>query len=255
MCAIRYQAPILLGSHTRLAGSDETTGVAGRGGLKHLDSLPRPGMGLIAELRLTSPELFLYSTSRTYPEAVISVEYRTGDGRLLLSATGEDVEDLTPALEADETIEESWPVATFDDRRFYGGRVAFERPTIPEVTLAEGVNILENAVVDGDWYLKLELSDKDALVAIGDFCREHGVSMNLERLYGEDSPEGVGTFGLTPAQREALLVAHERGYFNDPRDVTLEELADDLGVSATGLGRRMRRALSALIERTLKSER
>jgi len=212
-------------------------------------------MGIIAELRLSSPELFLSSTSRAFPRAVISVEYRTGDGGLLLSSSGDDLDDLGPALEVDGSIEDSWPIATFEGRRFFGVKPALDRPTIPEVALAAGVNILENALVAGEWHFKLEIPDKEALGEIGAFCREHGLTMRLDRLYEEEPTGTVGAFDLTPAQREVLLVAHERGYFNDPRDVTLAELAEELDVSPTGLGRRMRRALDTLIERTLQSGR
>ncbi|MFH5843229.1 helix-turn-helix domain-containing protein [Haladaptatus sp. CMAA 1909] len=48
-----------------------------------------------------------------------------------------------------------------------------------------------------------------------------------------------------------LETAYERGYFDDPRAVTLQELAASADVSSSALGRRIRRALKRLVEKAL----
>lgn len=42
--------------------------------------------------------------------------------------------------------------------------------------------------------------------------------------------------GLTDTQREALILAYERGCFDSPRESTLEEMAEELGISQQSLG-------------------
>ena len=62
-----------------------------------------------------------------------------------------------------------------------------------------------------------------------------------------------GGIELTDLQRETLLIAHEQGYFDDPRQITLEELSEQIGISPTGVGRRLRRAIARLINGTIAS--
>jgi predicted DNA binding protein len=52
---------------------------------------------------------------------------------------------------------------------------------------------------------------------------------------------------LTDSQREALLVAFERGYFEEPRDATLGEVAADLDISQPAASGLLRRGIKRLI--------
>ncbi|MFO7925345.1 MAG: helix-turn-helix domain-containing protein [Natronomonas sp.] len=40
---------------------------------------------------------------------------------------------------------------------------------------------------------------------------------------------------MTDTQREALVLAHERGHFDVPRDTSLEETAEGLGITQQSL--------------------
>jgi len=53
---------------------------------------------------------------------------------------------------------------------------------------------------------------------------------------------------LTERQRECLTVARQRGYFTVPRDCTLEELADVLGVDKSTASETIRRATARVVE-------
>ncbi|AEH36174.1 helix-turn-helix domain-containing protein [Halopiger xanaduensis] len=47
--------------------------------------------------------------------------------------------------------------------------------------------------------------------------------------------------GASPAQLEALELAYERGYFDEPRRATLEDLAAGVGITRQSLAGRLRR--------------
>lgn len=53
---------------------------------------------------------------------------------------------------------------------------------------------------------------------------------------------------LPPEQRETLVAAVEQGYFETPRAVTLDELADEVGAPRSTVSYRLRRATAALAE-------
>lgn len=58
---------------------------------------------------------------------------------------------------------------------------------------------------------------------------------------------------LTDRQREYLTVAHRRGYFDVPRECTLAELADGLGVDKSTASETIRRATARIVGQFLVS--
>jgi len=59
---------------------------------------------------------------------------------------------------------------------------------------------------------------------------------------GEYAPGGEGFFQqLTPRQQETLRTAVEVGYYNDPRRVTYQDIADRLQISAGTVGEHLRK--------------
>ena len=65
---------------------------------------------------------------------------------------------------------------------------------------------------------------------------------------------GFASTGVVERPARALVAAFEAGYYNIPRDVTLEELADELGISHQALSERFRRAYEGLITAELDLE-
>jgi predicted DNA binding protein len=53
----------------------------------------------------------------------------------------------------------------------------------------------------------------------------------LVRVFERSNPKTFGEFGLAAEQRDALVQAFELGYFAVPKEATIEEVADELGVS------------------------
>jgi predicted DNA binding protein len=61
----------------------------------------------------------------------------------------------------------------------------------------------------------------------------------------------VAEDALTDTQQEALVLAYERGYFESPRQVTLEELGEELGISQQAVGSRLRGGIKHILGSTL----
>lgn len=59
--------------------------------------------------------------------------------------------------------------------------------------------------------------------------------------------ETAADAAITEAQEEALVLAYDREYFDSPREVTLEELADELGISQQAVASRLRRGLRGVL--------
>ena len=56
---------------------------------------------------------------------------------------------------------------------------------------------------------------------------------------------------LTDKQQATLIIAYNRGYFNSPRDITLEELGEELGITPQAVSSRLRRGMSQILGNTL----
>ncbi|WP_435155835.1 helix-turn-helix domain-containing protein [Haladaptatus sp. DFWS20] len=53
---------------------------------------------------------------------------------------------------------------------------------------------------------------------------------------------------LSPRQQEALVVAHEMGYYRIPRETTTTEIADEMGIERRTLEEHLRRAENKLVD-------
>lgn len=113
--------------------------------------------------------------------------------------------------------------------------------------------VCESAVaIDGMWHLSLWFRTHERL---SDWYREstrRDISVYVERLRDRgDVDTTAGLDRLTDAQRDALRVALEAGYFSVPRDVTLEGVADRLGISDTAASQRLRRGVRNVLGESL----
>lgn len=74
-----------------------------------------------------------------------------------------------------------------------------------------------------------------------------GVKRSTERT-GDYLPSGERLVSqLTERQRETLRVAVQRGYFEEPRNATYADLADDLGVTPGTVGTTLRRVEATVL--------
>ncbi|WP_336000976.1 helix-turn-helix domain-containing protein [Halorientalis halophila] len=91
---------------------------------------------------------------------------------------------------------------------------------------------------------------KDQLQAQIAATREE-IDVTIERI-GDYEPATDREFaGLTERQREVLLVAVEKGYYESPREATYEDIAAELDCSASAVGKHLRRIESELVDATV----
>lgn len=114
--------------------------------------------------------------------------------------------------------------------------------------------VLQGIGQDGRWEFQLRFPDYDQLSAFYRDSQRRGIAVDLERVYKPTDPVDKATQPFTDAQREALQIALEEGYFAVPREITLEGLADRLGISDSAVSQRIRRGLTQLLTLTLRHE-
>ncbi|WP_238717553.1 helix-turn-helix domain-containing protein [Natronorubrum halophilum] len=205
--------------------------------------------GIVTQLRLNQSSLFLGPTLRRAPAVTVEPEYWTpvGTGRTLVfcSVYGDSFDGFETALEIDPTITDPVLADRYPDRRVY--RVALTDRAVPfiEQTAEAGGRLLDLSSSRDGWLVQLQFPSRDDLVAFNDYCRDRGISVTVDHLrLSNDEDESV--VALTEKQRELLVVAHEEGYFDVPRGISQNELADRLGVSKSAVSQRLRRAIGEL---------
>ncbi|AHF99902.1 bacterio-opsin activator [Halostagnicola larsenii XH-48] len=101
------------------------------------------------------------------------------------------------------------------------------------------------------WLFQLRFPSYEDLSCFYTACLDRGVSVDLVQLHEAVDPETDDQFGLTSPQRELVVAAYESGYFDVPRETTLVELSDELGISDSAVSQRLRRGLASLVDSTL----
>jgi hypothetical protein len=97
-----------------------------------------------------------------------------------------------------------------------------------------------------EWLLRFR-GGYDVVEAFDAYCRERGVPFELRRLYEPSGGAAVLGRRVTATQRETLRLAYEGGYYEEPRETTLGELAEELCVGERAVSRRLRRGIGNLL--------
>jgi hypothetical protein len=185
------------------------------------------------------------------------------DGKMyVLEFDNVDPDALATALADDETVATARSMPEFADRTLWGVEFAPETKLLaPRVTHERGVVIDAHSTYSGSglggWHERWLLPDSGAINDIWEHARAEGFEFEVVDLHrrGTGDARSHARQALTDEQREALLTAREMGYFSDPREASLEAVADALDHSPSAVGGRIKRGTKTLIETTLVVDR
>jgi len=163
----------------------------------------------------------------------------------------EDRAELEARLDEDPTVEGYELVDWTDDRGIY--YIAHTPETLLISTVVTDVNgLLVHTETKGNgWLARLLLPDRKALSTIWEFATENDISLEIIEIYGKDDAGAEESYGLTDEQTAALKIAYEEGYFGEPREVSLDEVASVMGLSSTAMSGRLRRGMRNLVGATI----
>lgn len=222
-------------------------------------------MSVLAEFVVPAEEFVLADTLTAASGMRIEIKRVIGGESTVTPyfwASNGDFERFEDALHDDEMVREVLTMerddeTTGDDEedRFY--RVTWEM-RVPDLISAASeakATVLEAVSEDGgSWEVKVLFPDDEALSRFHDYCVDHDFDVDPQRIYEPKHPEAQGEYGVTEAQQEALQAAFRAGYFAVPREQTLTEVAETLGISRNALSARLRRGHRNLLANTLVHE-
>ncbi|WP_338729603.1 helix-turn-helix domain-containing protein [Haladaptatus sp. DJG-WS-42] len=211
-------------------------------------------MVVIVRGSIPATELALSHVLRSDLDVEIDVERIVQSGHEtvmpLVWFRGMEKDKLESLLEADDSIESISQLADLGDEFLY--RMEWVEQIILLLNmLTDAEATVLNAYGRGDrWNLRVMYPNREKFSENLDFSEQADLSFEIHSIRELDD-EPVGRYGLTQSQYDTLIRAVDQGYFEIPREVSLEDLAADFGVSHQALSERLRRGLKSLVEDTL----
>ena len=218
---------------------------------------------ITAVVRIEHPDVVLTKTvTHDQSSAVTSVLEAGTDptsGKFFYRVESSDFRRFEDGLRNDHTIGEfERVIESGDEKAIYSFEYSDEAKTIsPIISSANGV-ILDMKNEGVGWILTVWMPNRKNLAPLWEYAEQNDIDIDLLRVNEYASLENTDA-GLTDSQREALLVALDTGYFEDPRKATLSDVAADLDISqpaASGLLRRgtKRLVVSSLVDDSEQSD-
>lgn len=120
--------------------------------------------------------------------------------------------------------------------------------------------VISRCIADSDCFLLYASNESGAMIAWRVLGAERSFKRLLDRLEKKGIEYSIGGLSIvssrsrvTARQEEVLRVAFDEGYFDDPKRVTIRELARLLGVSPPTVHESLRRTQRKILGEHLKS--
>lgn len=120
---------------------------------------------------------------------------------------------------------------------------------------ATGVTVVAADGSKEGWTFELRSEIPDAFSAFQRYCDDHEIPVTLTRLSRLSEMAIETEYNLTREQYEALVLAFEEGYYDEPRKTNLEELASKLGITRPSFAARLKRGYRNLLATTIADHR
>lgn len=228
--------------------------------LTYRRAMPDGGSGgdesmVLFEFAVRAEDFLLERALREHPDVIVELEQLVPTNHSPLPylwATDGQAPAFEDAVAADPNVDRVRTVATFDQGGLY--RTTWDTDAdglfTQLATAYEETAVLQAQGRDDEWLLKIRLPSHGVLADLRAYLDDHDTPIRVVRLYDLADPK-MGQYNITEKQRAALLRALEEGYFEVPREATLADVADTLGISPKATSERLRRGQINLVSNTL----
>ncbi|SFS66683.1 helix-turn-helix domain-containing protein [Halostagnicola kamekurae] len=212
-------------------------------------------MTFVAEFTISSAEFSFGAVLREHPGLAIEFEsvVPTHHGLMPFIFVWSDgnYDEIEPRIRSDRAVETVTEMDRFDDGRLYKVTWSDSVPGLADALLESRATLLEGIGTDEGWTFEIRFREQERIEAFQARVDEYDISLELERLRAELEVSTSTQYDLTDKQYETLITAFDAGYFENPKDATLEEIGDELGVSEAAVTGRLRRGLTSVLSRTV----
>lgn len=200
-------------------------------------------MSVILEFSIASGHFQLGDVLAGPAEMQLELERIVPTGAMVMPfvwATGDDHDTFERTVRDHPAVTELVFLDRVGDSALYRIEWAAEPTDLTEAISQADAVVLE-ARGNADWEFRLRFPNHDMLSQFHNYVIENGLDIHIDRTYTlTEASERGHRFDLTAEQREALVLALQRGYFETPSPVNLEDLAEELDISRQALSKRIR---------------
>lgn len=214
-------------------------------------------MSIYGEFHVPSEGFVFHEAFRAEPDMIIEIERTVGTDEILTPYFW--VSNVTPekfekAASDDPTLTSVQRLDEFDEATLYRTNWTSEVHALVYALTTMGAPIVGAQGGGREWTLRIRFDDRERLEEFTRYLNDQDVSFDLRQLYEISHPRSGTQYGLTPKQTEAITTAWDMGYFDLPREVTMKEVSDALGIAPQSFSDRLRRAEHTLIKNALLVE-
>ncbi|MFC7028783.1 helix-turn-helix domain-containing protein [Halomicroarcula sp. GCM10025324] len=213
-------------------------------------------MSIFGEFHVPPRALALSETFEAEPETVVQIDRVVASDMNALApyfiVSGVPNAAFEAAASSDESIKTLQQILDGETGTMYRGRWADHVESLAREYTSEGTSILKARGDVNGWVLRVRFDGRTQIGEFASHLRDHGFAFDLVRLHEMTYSQTGSQFGLTPKQQDALVTAWQMGYFDLPRQTSMEAVAEELDITPQSLSDRLRRAQNTLIGDTLR---
>ncbi len=195
-------------------------------------------------IRISSADYYSCVLTKRIPVRVSLVAINGDVGFGILESIMNDEQHLIDYV---DSLRESSSIQdveiTYSSDNEYWTRVVHKMSghSIHDTILESGSMSIMPIIIESGYQLHRVLSpSKSELRDLLHLLRERFTHIELRRVHS--APAGLSRVNLTEKQKEAFVLAFEKGYYEIPRATTVEELSFKLGIKRVAMQERLRRA-------------
>ncbi|MGB9985686.1 MULTISPECIES: helix-turn-helix domain-containing protein [Halobacteriales] len=214
-------------------------------------------MTITTEFRLRSSALPLVSIPATLPPDELVCSHALclePDARVFHVEIDAEHELSKAQLAALDEVVSVKPLGERGDKTVFKLTVELDESIAPafDPERFDGAKMKSTIITSEGWRETKEFKDYETFHDFHTTFENHGISVDLISITSNQSASNDSREdGLTDRQREALELAVSRGYYESPRQVTAEELAEELDISQPSLSSLLRRGERQLLTSSL----
>ena len=164
---------------------------------------------------------------------------------------GTEVENIEAAFTEHPGVNDIQPVDSVEDEYLLRVEWSLEYDDVLSVLIETDIPLIKATGTNNEWTFDIRGDSRSDVGTFHTRCQEVGIPVTVTALHDLTPVETGIEDALTDKQQEALVLAFERGYFESPREVTMEELGEELGISQQAVASRLRHGIKHTLEQTL----
>ncbi len=210
------------------------------------------GQTMVTEATFTVPsdQFPLGTVFKQLPDVTVTLERLVPAQNVVIPyfwVRGTEVADIESAFTEHPGVQGIRLVDSVEDEYLLRVEWTLEYDDVLTVLAETSIPLIEAIGTNKQWTFDVRGDERRDIVEFQRRCRELDIPITLTSLTALTPVETAIEVILTDTQLEALVLAYDRGYFESPREVTLEALGEELGISQQAVGSRLRGGIKAVL--------